>query len=208
MNREKRLLKYFNELGQLEKDIVIGKAAELYQNRMTESETVTIPVINCTAGEMPDALGKGTLNKIMSYEEVHQDEKSEKYYEDLIEGIIPARNGFEKAIQCTKKDAGMALAMIGLDHPASKIVHKYLAKQKYEQTGRWSHLLCRHFAYHANNQEVAQALVKTKSLDKAVKEYKENVPVQHKKSAVELVLEQALEKGEVTHLADTGNLPD
>jgi len=40
-------------------------------------------------------------------------------YEKLIEGEIPARNMQEKIIQdLTKKDAGLALAIIGLDHPA------------------------------------------------------------------------------------------
>lgn len=53
-------------------------------------------------------------------------------YEKLIEGEIPARNMQEKIIQdLTKKDAGLALAIIGLDHPASITIHKYLVKQKY-----------------------------------------------------------------------------
>lgn len=53
-------------------------------------------------------------------------------YEKLIEGEIPARNMQEKMIQdLTKKDAGLALAIIGLDHPASITIHRYLVKQKY-----------------------------------------------------------------------------
>ena len=68
----------------------------------------------------------------------------EEYYEKLIDGSIPARNGFEKAISLASKDAGMALAMIGMDHPASEKVFRYLVRQKYEENGRRSYLISRH----------------------------------------------------------------
>ena len=62
--------------------------------------------------------------------------KDELYYEKLINGAVPAQTGLEKAIQThTRKDAGLALAMIGIDHPASKTVYKYLVRQKRAEYG-------------------------------------------------------------------------
>lgn len=56
------------------------------------------------------------------------------YYEALIQGEIPARTAYEMMIQeWTKTDAGLVLAAIGLEHPASVLVHRYLANQKYEK---------------------------------------------------------------------------
>lgn len=74
------------------------------------------------------------------------EQTDDRYYEDLINGRIPARTGFNSAIQAhTKKDAGLVLAMIGLDHPAAKSVYKYLVLQKYEKYGsRVGYLLMRH----------------------------------------------------------------
>ena len=57
--------------------------------------------------------------------------EDEMHYEKLINGAIPARTGFEKAIQAhTRRDAGLVLAMIGKNHPASRTVYKYLVRQK------------------------------------------------------------------------------
>lgn len=59
---------------------------------------------------------------------------SDAYYEALIQGKIPARTAYEMMIQeWTKTDAGLVLAAIGLEHPASVLVHRYLANQKYEK---------------------------------------------------------------------------
>lgn len=73
-----------------------------------------------------------------------QDSENDKYYEDLINGVIAARTGFNKAIQnLTKKDAGLVLAMIGMDHPAAGVVYRYLVQQKREQSTRGSWMLFR-----------------------------------------------------------------
>lgn len=71
--------------------------------------------------------------------------KDDKYYEDLINGRIPSRTGVEKAIQMlTKKDAGVVLVMIGIDHPAAETVYQYLVQQKLDQYGdRGGYLLQR-----------------------------------------------------------------
>ncbi len=69
------------------------------------------------------------------------DPAKEGHYEDLIKGRVPARTGKEKIIQdVTRRDAGMILVMLGLDHPASKLVFKYLVAQK-KQCGMMSFLL-------------------------------------------------------------------
>lgn len=55
-------------------------------------------------------------------------------YEDLIQGKCAGRTGTEFYIQkLTLKDPGLVLAFIGLDHPASPVVLKYLADEKYKQ---------------------------------------------------------------------------
>ncbi len=71
--------------------------------------------------------------------------KDARYYEELVEGRIPSRTGVEKAIQMlTKKDAGVVLAMIGMNHPATEIVYKYLVQQKLDQySNRGGYLLQR-----------------------------------------------------------------
>lgn len=70
------------------------------------------------------------------------DPACERYYEDLINGRVSARTGKEKIIQdVIEKDAGMVLAMLGLDHPASKVIFKYLLEQKRKKYGRMSFLL-------------------------------------------------------------------
>lgn len=54
-------------------------------------------------------------------------------YEELIQGRVPACNVQEKLIQkYTRTDAGIVLAAIGVDHPASATVQRYLAEQKYD----------------------------------------------------------------------------
>ena len=69
--------------------------------------------------------------------------KNELYYEKLINGAVPAQTGFDKAIQAhTRKDAGLTLVMIGMDHPASKTVYKYLVRQKRAEYGE---RLCRSY---------------------------------------------------------------
>lgn len=70
------------------------------------------------------------------------DPATERYYEDLISGRVQARTGKEKIIQdVTRKDAGMILTILGLDHPASKVIFKYLVEQKKERCGYMSFLL-------------------------------------------------------------------
>lgn len=72
----------------------------------------------------------------------NSDFAKERYYEDLVNGRVPARTGKEKIIQdVTGKDAGMILAILGLDHPASKVIFKYLVEQKKERCGCMSFLL-------------------------------------------------------------------
>lgn len=72
----------------------------------------------------------------------YNDLTTEKHYEDLINGRVQARTGKEKIVQdVIKKDAGMILAMLGLDHPASKMIFKYLVEQKKKQCGCMSFLL-------------------------------------------------------------------
>lgn len=142
MLKEKQLLEYFGQLSEVEQEVIFGKIKEMLQNRTKQSEEKVEIEMNGIVVRISEC-----VNCVLSEanREKSQEEKNEKYYEGLIHGIIPAKTGYEKAIQCTKKDAGLVLAMIGVDHPASKIVHKYLAKQKYEETKRWSYLLCRHF---------------------------------------------------------------
>lgn len=69
----------------------------------------------------------------------------DRYYEDLVNGLVPAQTGFNKTIQrLTKKDAGVVLAMIGMDHPAAGVVYRYLVQQKCGQYGdRCGYLLLR-----------------------------------------------------------------
>ena len=69
----------------------------------------------------------------------------DRYYEDLINGLIPACTGLNKMIQAlTKKDAGVVLAMIGMGHPAARVVYGYLVQQKCDQYGsRGGYLLLR-----------------------------------------------------------------
>lgn len=68
--------------------------------------------------------------------------KKAKRYEDLIQGKVPARNVQEKIIQkYTKRDAGFVLAIIGLEHPASVTVHRYLLDQKYGSISPESRLI-------------------------------------------------------------------
>ncbi len=55
----------------------------------------------------------------------------EKYYEELICGSREARTGNEIFIQkMTKKDAGAVLVFLGLNHPASPTILRYLADKK------------------------------------------------------------------------------
>lgn len=63
------------------------------------------------------------------------DEPSERRdYEELIQGKVKARTALEKMVgQLTKVDAGLVLAMIGLDHPASETVFRHLAAEKIEK---------------------------------------------------------------------------
>ena len=70
------------------------------------------------------------------------DTLTERHYEELINGRVQARTGKEKIVQdVIKKDAGMILAMLGMDHPASKMVFEYLVEQKKKQCGCMSFLL-------------------------------------------------------------------
>lgn len=90
----------------------------------------------------------GHFKELKTFEkkgEKKNDMTDAKYYEKLINGLVPARTGFDKAIQAnTKKDAGLVLAMIGVDHPATKVVYKYLVQQKLDQYGdRGGYLLQR-----------------------------------------------------------------
>lgn len=58
-------------------------------------------------------------------------ETIEKYYDELIFGIRKPRSGTEAYIQSgTMEDAGRVLAYLGLNHPASPAVLRYLADQK------------------------------------------------------------------------------
>ncbi len=67
-----------------------------------------------------------SVKKVMGLEK-----KKDNRYEDLIQGKAPARNVQEKIIQkYTKTDAEFVLAIIGLEHPASVMVHRYLVDQK------------------------------------------------------------------------------
>lgn len=53
-----------------------------------------------------------------------------KYYEKLIKKEIPATTGIDKIIQAyAVTNPDIVLAMIGLKHPASVTVHKYLVKK-------------------------------------------------------------------------------
>ena len=177
MSRKKQLLAYFEKLNGLEKDILVGKAAELLQERNfcieTEdgidldivieqiSEAVEDEVIKCHASrqEVEHALRQNISKTTPVIALVEIEEAVEKYgvpktvyvdgvdadyYEKLIDGSIPAKSGFEKAIKLASKDAGMSLAMIGLDHPAAETVFRHLVKQKYEENGKRSYLLSRH----------------------------------------------------------------
>ncbi|MBD5468910.1 MAG: hypothetical protein HDR21_12250 [Lachnospiraceae bacterium] len=81
--------------------------------------------------------GGKTLGRLLCVIETHEkaQEKpeyyTEEYYQQLIEGKLRPRCGFDMFIQKkTKKDAGLVLACIGLDHPASREVLRYLADQK------------------------------------------------------------------------------
>lgn len=67
---------------------------------------------------------------------------TEKHCEDLINQQVRAKTGIEKLVQdLTQKDAGVILAILGLDHPASKVIFKYLVKQKKEQCSLISFLM-------------------------------------------------------------------
>lgn len=102
--------------------------------------------------------------------EVQPDPADDRYYEDLINGRIPSRTGFEKVIQrLTKKDAGVVLVMIGMNHPAAKVVYRYLVKQKREQYGdRGGYLLFRKRKFESMGNP-RHALCK--KLEKEAKEY-------------------------------------
>lgn len=55
----------------------------------------------------------------------------EKYYDELILGTRKPRSGNEIFIQkVTRKDAGAVLVYLGLNHPASPTVLRYLADQR------------------------------------------------------------------------------
>lgn len=56
---------------------------------------------------------------------------TERYYQQLIQKKTKPRTGRDQFIQkMTTKDAGLVLACIGFDHPASKEVLRYLADEK------------------------------------------------------------------------------
>ncbi len=62
----------------------------------------------------------------------------EKYYEELINGTREAKTGNEWFIQnMTKKDAGAVLVFLGLNHPASPTVLRYLADQRITEREPW-----------------------------------------------------------------------
>lgn len=105
MRREKRLREYFRRLGAM-----YCKAPKAVSHPDLINELDNAPQLSAAKDEM--------------------------YYEKLINGAIPARTGFDKAIQVhTRKDAGLVLVMIGMDHPASKTVYKYLVRQKRAEYG-------------------------------------------------------------------------
>lgn len=57
--------------------------------------------------------------------------KENSYYEEIINLERKPLNPCEIMISRTKKNAGMGLAYIGLDHPAFKVVFKYFVNQNY-----------------------------------------------------------------------------
>ncbi len=76
--------------------------------------------------------------------------KDSKYYEDLIEDVQKVSgNAMDRFIaEWTRKDPAFVLAAIGLNHPASPTVLRYLAKMKNEEKiagklGMMSSPLCR-----------------------------------------------------------------
>lgn len=53
------------------------------------------------------------------------------YYEEIIQGKRKPKNATESVISKTRTNAGMALAFIGLKHPAFETVFKYFVAQNY-----------------------------------------------------------------------------
>lgn len=81
------------------------------------------------------------------------EDKKANRYEALIHGEISARNLQEKIIQkYTKTDAGLVLAIIGLEHPASVTVHHYLVDQKYDRISSKGRLIRYLISGHCHNQ--------------------------------------------------------
>lgn len=84
---------------------------------------------------------------------------SDEYYEALIQGEIPARSTYEKVIQrFTRTDAGLVLAAIGLEHPASALVYEYLANQKFEKINPRAGIIRGMISSHRNCQIKEQLL--------------------------------------------------
>lgn len=81
----------------------------------------------------------------------------EKYYEELINGVREARTGNEWFIQnMTKKDAGAVLVFLGLHHPASPTVLRYLADQKITEREPWKRSVFEDRIYAVSHSNIDQ----------------------------------------------------
>jgi len=63
-----------------------------------------------------------------------------EYFEEIIQGKRKPKNATESVISRTKKDAGMVMAYIGIDHPAFETVFKYFVSQNYPDLRQRLHL--------------------------------------------------------------------
>ncbi len=152
--------------------------------RSCYGEDVMPKAVNITKKKfVPQGNSRHALCKKLEREATSDAAEIDEYYEGIINSKLPARTGMEKAIQgLTLKDAGVVLVMIGMEHPASRVVYKYLVDQKLKQydgsrcyllnwwrcipSDKSLHSECLdtinteelQITYHANGSEIRQAL--------------------------------------------------
>lgn len=115
--------------------VSIDEKEQIYLNGKLLENVTAYKLENSTSSKEPAKL---TVTMFVNVGQDMHEKKQEKpeyytaeYYQMLIRGEAKERSGMDKFIRTmTKKDAGLVLSCIGLNHPASSEVFKYLADQK------------------------------------------------------------------------------
>ncbi len=109
----------------------VQKIMALMENERRLAEEETELKYGASEKEISDAI-KQAEETIRKNVQAEKSENDEEYYKELIYGKRLAKNGTEKAISRAKEMPEMALAEIGLNHPATELVFGFL-KEKYDE---------------------------------------------------------------------------